>query len=100
MLRPVSRVASTAWWPSPSVCVTSTLGLLARLLDHVGQVVPVVFGQGSPQDHQVKGILAQGFLHLLAAFRLGYLVSRFLDRNRLCGKDFRVAFSIKNLQFG
>ena len=33
-------------------------------------------------------VLAQGFLHLLAAFRLGYLISRALYRNRLCSKDF------------
>jgi hypothetical protein len=58
-------------------------------------VVPVVLGQSGSQDRQIKGLFAQGILHLLAAFRLGDVVSGLFNRNRLCGKDFRVSFAVK-----
>ena len=75
-------------------------GPLVRLLDHVGQVVTVILGQGWAQDYQVKRIPFQGFLDLLAALRLGHVVSRAFNGKRLHSKDFRITFSVKNLQFG
>ena len=62
-------------------------------------MVAVVLGQGRAQDYQVKRIPLEGFLYLLTALRLGYVVSRAFNSKRLYRKDFRVTFSIKNLQF-
>ena len=88
MLRPVSRVASTAGWPSPSVCVDQDSSARLRLLDHISQVMAVIFGQSRAQDHEVKCPLFQGVLHLMASFRLGDLVACLFDRNCLFSEDF------------
>lgn len=53
------------------------------LLDHVCQVMPVVLGQCGAEDHEVELFLPQRVLHLLAALRLGDIVARFFNRNRL-----------------
>src|ERR1700694_1536812 len=41
----------------------------------------------------------QGLLDSLATLCLGHMMSCVLNRNRLCGKDFRITLSVKNLQF-
>jgi len=62
-------------------------------------MVAVVLGQGRAQDYQVKRIPLEGLLYLLSALSLGHVVSRAFNSKRLYRKDFRVTFSIKNLQF-
>ncbi len=59
-----------------------------RLLDHISQVMAVIFGQSRAQDHEVKCPLFQGVLHLMASFRLGDLVACLFDRNCLFSEDF------------
>jgi hypothetical protein len=62
-------------------------------------MVAVILGQGGTQDYQVEGFPLEGIQHRLPALRLADLVARFFNRNRLCGKDFMIAFRIQNLQF-
>lgn len=68
------------------------------LLDHVGQVMAIIFGERGAKDNQIKDLPPQQILHLVATLRWSDLVSRFFDRNRLCSKDFRITFRIQNLQ--
>jgi len=74
-------------------------GLFAGLLDHVGQVMTVIAGQGGAEDDQVERSLAQGLLDGFAAGGLVNGVSGFFDVGGLAGQDFCVAFAVENRQF-
>jgi hypothetical protein len=73
------------------------LGSFVGLLDHIGQVMAIVLGQGGTEDDQIKGIAAQGFLDALAVEGGGHVMAGFGHFGRLGGECGFVALAIKNL---
>ena len=67
------------------------------LLDHVGQVMAIVLGQGGAEDDQVKGIAAQGFLNAMTVQGSGHVMSGFFHFGGLGGKSVFVRLAIENL---
>src|ERR1700683_1215563 len=65
-------------------------------LDHVGQVMAIVFGQGCTQDYKVKGALAQSFPNVVAVDRSRYLMACFFHLRSLAGKRVFVTLGVKN----
>ncbi len=70
---------------------------LVGLLDHVGQMMAIVLGQGRAQDNEVEGIAAQGFLNGLTILSSGYVMSGLLHFVGLGGESGCIRLAVKNL---
>jgi hypothetical protein len=57
----------------------------------------IVLGQSGAEDHEVKGVAAQGFLNALAIEGSGHVMPSFLHFGGLGGECVFVALAIKNL---
>jgi hypothetical protein len=73
------------------------LGSLVGLLDHVGQVMAIVLGQGGAEDDEVEGIAAQGFLNALTVEGSGHVMASFGHFSGLGGESGFVALAVENL---
>src|SRR6202165_3872280 len=70
------------------------------LLDHVGQVMPVLLRQGGAEDDEVKGVAAKGFLNTVAVKGSRDMMPSFGDFGGLRGESMLVAFAVENLDGG
>ena len=67
------------------------------LLNHVGEVMAIVLGQGGAEDDEVKGIAVQSFLNPLAVEGGGHMMSGFGHFGGLGGQCVFVGLAIENL---
>src|SRR6267143_264966 len=70
---------------------------LVSLLDHVGQVMAILLGQGGAKDDEIKGVAAQGFLNTMAVEGSGDVMPGFRDFGGLGGECVFVALAVENL---
>jgi hypothetical protein len=69
---------------------------LMSLLDHVGQVMTILLGQGSAEDDEVKGVAAQSLLNAVAVEGGGDVMSGFSDFGGLGRECVFVALAVEN----
>src|SRR5947208_9087207 len=71
-------------------------GSLVRLLDHVRQMMAVVFGERGTENHQVKGVALECVLKCVSSDGRADMMAGLLHFGGLSGKYFLVGLSVKN----